>query len=197
MDVTRRRSRTKIKISSDSMTLESTLAAFNQKNSLISDIQPHKHVNTFIDSPPSSTSPTPKDRTNSSSSGSFVPNSNTSASNASLSSHPSHTQKHSTSPKKAKNPSKQSQFSKSTRSNRFTPLNSNLWHDYVDEDPIQSWETIADGQFEAAISNSSNLKVYMSKAKQKRMKKAVIEEANKRNLSITDFNNPLDEDFRV
>ena len=79
--------------------------------------------------------------------------------------------------------------------NYFAPLNGNFWHDYVNEDSIQSWEAIADGQFEAAVSNNSNLKVYMSKAKQKRMKKAAIEQASKRNLSITEFNNPPDEDF--
>lgn len=57
---------------------------------------------------------------------------------------------------------------KSTSSNRFASLNNNLWHDYVNEDRIQSLEAIADFQFEAATSNSSNVNVCMSKAKQKK-----------------------------
>jgi len=80
--------------------------------------------------------------------------------------------------------------------NSFAPLsNGNFWHDYVDEDSIQAWEAIADAQFEADVSNSSNVKVYISKAKNKKMKKTATEEANKRNLSITEFNNLPDEDF--
>ncbi|KAM7521505.1 hypothetical protein LguiA_011407 [Lonicera macranthoides] len=65
----------------------------------------------------------------------------------------------------------------------------------VENNNVQATDVNADAQLEAAISNNSNLKVYMSKAKQKRMKKAAIEQANKRNISITKFNNPPDEDF--
>ncbi|KAM7517098.1 hypothetical protein LguiA_006681 [Lonicera macranthoides] len=68
----------------------------------------------------------------------------------------------------SKSSTSHSNTSKSISSNRFASLNSNLWHDYVEEDPIQSSKAIADAQFEAAISKSSNINVCMSKAKQKK-----------------------------